>query len=671
MDADHDLVTVPSVRAGPTWLSPWLCWLDLALHREILRLRARYELSMDELRGLYVSDEQVDRLVARTAPEPDIWSRMAVLDGRRHVLLEATSAASSPLRYLAEEFALDGSAVLAVVVCLAPEVDLSYQTLFAYLNDDVARRLPTVDLCERLGDGAPLQPRSPVLADGVLEAHPVVGAPLWRSTGLCLSEPARRHLLTAGPGRPPAKAAVRRPGLVLLQGRAAEDARRAAEGLARHDGRPLVTLDDSVDEPDRRLRYGLLEARIAGGPLLVSSRDLVLGADPDSAVLGLDLVVRSPAQVLVAVRPDDLSALSVEHLEHQRLVVDEPDSQLRHQLWLSELARYGVTATHDDVVTVAGMFALGPAQIASAAAAVAGAAEPDLAVLVRAARERVAAGFHGLTERVESTYTWDDLVLPSGTVQRLRELAAAIRLRHQVFDTWAMGRLVGGHASVRALFAGASGTGKTMSAAVLAGDLGLELHRVDLSAMVSKYIGETEKNLAQVFRAAEQSSALLFFDEADALFGKRTEVKDAHDRYANIETSFMLQRMESYDGVVILASNLAGNLDDAFSRRIHFHVDFPMPDEALRVQLWRKAFPPSAPVHDDVDPTFLAGMFPMSGGDVRSASLMAAFLAAREGAPIAMRHVVTALARQRRQQGKVPSVAEFKGYLRLVRDEEG
>ena len=664
MDTDHATLTLDRLA----WVAPCLGWLDRALHREILRLRARYELSMDELRGLYVSDEQVDRLVARNLGGA---GSLQSGDEDRGALLAAVEAAPSPLRVLAGRLGLGELDLMAVVLCLAPEVDLSYQTLYAYLNDDVSRRLPTVDLCDRIAQGGRLEPHSTVVAEAVVEVQRLDNAPLWRSAGLLLSEPVRQFLLgdeaVPAPGRVP----VRRPGLVLLESRAEADALAAAKELARHDDRPLVTLDVSDPEPDRRLRHGLLGARLRDAVLYVSSSDLAGVGDLPDATSALRLLVESPVPVLLGVRAGEIAGLSLQYVDHQHIVVDQPDAGVRTDLWSMALVGNGVDARAEDVAAVASMFGLGPAQISAAAASVAREPDHDLRALTRAARERAAVGFDGLVELVAPTYTWGDLVLPAGTTARVRELAAAVRLRRQVFDDWAMGRLVGGHSSIRALFAGPSGTGKTMSAAVLARELGLELHRVDLSALVSKYIGETEKNLAKVFTAAEQSAAILFFDEADALFGKRTEVKDAHDRYANIETSFMLQRMETFDGVVILATNLAGNLDEAFSRRIQFHVEFPMPDAGLREQLWRKALPESAPVDDDVDPVFLAGMFPMTGGDVRSASLIAAFLAAREGSPIAMRHLVTALARQRRHQGKVPSVSEFKDYLRLVRDEDG
>jgi predicted nucleic acid-binding protein len=424
---------------------------------------------------------------------------------------------------------------------------------------------------------------------------------------------------------------------------------------------------------DVRLREAVLTTRLQHATLLVTAADLGLGEGPPAGVT-LDLcrlLARSPIRSILALRPGQGSALPLDGTDRERITVERPGVQRRTALWAEELSALGVAADREEVATVAAMFSLGPTQIRAAARAAAREGAPGLGELTRAARERSTSPLEGIAEWVPALYEWDDLVLPPATLRRVTELAGAVRHRHQVFDGWSFGRLSGGHASVRALFSGPSGTGKTMSASVVARDLGLDLYRIDLSAVVSKYVGETEKNLERVLAAAEESNAVLLFDEADALFGKRTEVKDAHDRYANIETAFLLQRLESFDGVVILATNLAGNLDDAFSRRIHFHVEFPMPDQALRADLWRKALPKTAPVDGDVDPEFLAGMFPLSGGDIRSATLTAAFMAAGEGGPIGMRQLVKALARHRRQQGKVPSVAEFRQYLRVACDEDG
>jgi SpoVK/Ycf46/Vps4 family AAA+-type ATPase len=218
---------------------------------------------------------------------------------------------------------------------------------------------------------------------------------------------------------------------------------------------------------------------------------------------------------------------------------------------------------------------------------------------------------------------------------------------------------------VIALLAGNSGTGKTMAADVMANALGLDLYRIDLSAVVSKYIGETEKNLDAIFREAERSNAILFFDEADALFGKRSEVKDAHDRYANIETAYLLQRMEEYSGIVILATNLKMNLDEAFVRRLHFVVDFPMPDEPFRKRIWEGAVPPEAPLGNDIDWDFLARQFKVSGGNIKNAVVAGAFLAAGEGQPIGMSHLVRGMRREYQKLGRMVTEAEFGKYTPL------
>jgi SpoVK/Ycf46/Vps4 family AAA+-type ATPase len=220
-------------------------------------------------------------------------------------------------------------------------------------------------------------------------------------------------------------------------------------------------------------------------------------------------------------------------------------------------------------------------------------------------------------------------------------------------------------AGVVALFAGPSGTGKTLAAEVVAGELGLDLYKVDLSAVVSKYIGETEKNLERIFSAAAAGDLVLFFDEADALFGKRSEVSDAHDRYANIEVAYLLQRLETYDGMVVLATNLQRNIDPAFLRRISVAVDFVPPEEPQRRAIWAHVFPSTAPLAD-LDLDFLARQFKVTGGVINNAALGAAFLAASEAAPISMRHVVLSLEREFQKLGRLRTEKEFARYFDLV-----
>ena len=222
---------------------------------------------------------------------------------------------------------------------------------------------------------------------------------------------------------------------------------------------------------------------------------------------------------------------------------------------------------------------------------------------------------------------------------------------------------------LKLLFTGPSGTGKTMTAGVMAHDLGLELYRIDLSCIVSKYIGETEKNLDRIFRAAHCSNAILFFDEADALFGKRSEVKDAHDRYANIEVAYLLQKIDEHDGAVILATNLSKNIDEAFARRMHYVVRFPFPDTADRERLWRGIFPAQAPLDQNIDFEFVALQFSFVGGDIKNIALDTAFGAASDGGVITMARLLRAVAQHLIKQGRSPTVADFRQYYDLLTDQ--
>ncbi len=265
-----------------------------------------------------------------------------------------------------------------------------------------------------------------------------------------------------------------------------------------------------------------------------------------------------------------------------------------------------------------------------------------------------------LAQRIQPMAGWDDLVLPAAQIQTLREAAMHVRQRMQVYEAWGFAGKSARGLGISALFAGASGTGKTMAAEVLANELQLDLYRIDLSQVVSKYIGETEKNLRRVFDAAEQGGAILLFDEADALFGKRSEVKDSHDRYANVEVSYLLQRMEAYRGLAILTTNLKDAIDTAFLRRIRFVVQFPFPDAAQRAEIWRRIFPAQTPT-EGLDAQRLARLG-VAGGNIRNIALNAAFLAADLGEPVRMSHLLKAAQAEYTKLEKPLSEAEVGGW---------
>jgi len=286
-----------------------------------------------------------------------------------------------------------------------------------------------------------------------------------------------------------------------------------------------------------------------------------------------------------------------------------------------------------------------------------------------AVRRLVSGRLEKLARRVRPTRSWDDLVLSPDRLILLRSIVDRYRHSTQVFEEW--GFTATPSRGLVALFSGPSGTGKTMATEIVAGVLGLDVFKLDLSAVVSKYIGETEKNLEEVFDAASAGNLLLFFDEADSLFGKRSEVKDARDRYANIEVSYLLQRLEAYDGLVVMATNFERNVDEAFLRRIHTRIEFVLPAVNERRQIWDRNLPATAPVKD-VDTQWLAERFELSGGSIRNAAVHAAFLAAAAGSAITMDCAVRGVARELRKLGRLLKPSEFGEYAHvLINDLEG
>lgn len=267
---------------------------------------------------------------------------------------------------------------------------------------------------------------------------------------------------------------------------------------------------------------------------------------------------------------------------------------------------------------------------------------------------------------VSLSFSWEDLVLPEKQKNKLLQACRQVRWKHKVLEEWDMKSSMAYGTGISMVFAGPPGTGKTMAAQAVARELKMELYKVDLAAVVSKYVGETEKQLKQIFEYGRQSQVILFFDEADVLFGKRTEVKDSGDKYSNMEAAFLLQEMESYDGIVILATNLLQNMDEAFKRRMKTIVDFPFPDQAQRRQIWRKAFPKAMPLDEEIDLDYLAEHFEMTGSSIKSAVYRAAFLAAEDGISVSMKHILLGVREEyEKNTGVMPAEAAgpYKMYL--------
>jgi len=343
--------------------------------------------------------------------------------------------------------------------------------------------------------------------------------------------------------------------------------------------------------------------------------------------------------------------------------INKPNAQEQKQLWERALGP-AAQRLNGSLNAVATQFRLGARTILSKGgdlrAAILDSAEPD-AVLWSACRGLVRPRLEELAQRITPAAAWDDLILPEPQQATLRQIAAQVRQRLKVYDDWGFAAKGARGLGISALFAGESGTGKTMAAEVLANALHLDLYRIDLSAVVSKYIGETEKNLRRVFDAAEDGGAILLFDEADALFGKRSEVKDSHDRYANIEVSYLLQRMEAYSGLAVLTTNHKEGLDSAFQRRLRFVVHFPFPDARSRERIWRSVFPADVPL-GGIDYAKLARLN-VAGGTIRNIALSAAFLAAGANTPLGMPQLLRASHLDAAKRDKPYSDAETRGWV--------
>ena len=435
--------------------------------------------------------------------------------------------------------------------------------------------------------------------------------------------------------------------LVGEEGGGPEDIARAACARLGLDMRIARARDIPAGVAERQslLRIWRRESTLTGSGLLVLTDD---SDPPESLRAAAAFVERMDVAVVVAGR-EPIRALGRAFV---RFEARKPTGREQTAIWRRALGAIGAPDAGADgdaesldlcIARIVNQFNMGVAQIANVSALVGvarSASAPLPERLWEACRSQARSRLDDLAQRVETDSGWDDLVLPAFQKQILRDIVVNVRQRARVYDQWGFSAKGGRGLGVSALFSGVTGTGKTLAAEIMASELSLDLYRIDLSQVVSKYIGETEKNLRRVFDAAEAAGAVLLFDEADALFGKRSEVKDSHDRYANIEVSYLLQKMEAYRGLAILTTNMKQALDTAFMRRIRFVVQFPFPDFAERAEIWRRVFPAATPV-EDLDPSRLARLN-VAGGSIHNIALGAAFVAADEGGPVSMAHLLRA-----------------------------
>jgi hypothetical protein len=700
--------------------------IDLLLWLHVGRVRAG---APGENRGggLYVSDEEVDRLLRGDRAPPDegggdLRDRLAVLAAEIEARRKRTVDAGTPLRQvtLADRFDLTDREVDALLLCLAPEFDRKYERVYAYLQDDITQTRPTVGLVldvladgerERLDAREVFSRASPLVSDRLVRLSAEGDAPLL-AHAVTADQRVVDYLL-GGDEVDPRLAAVAEavePSTRVDDLPVDADTRDRIERLApaATDGwTHTQSGDDRSHRPAMRYVYGPdgvgRDAAVAA-MCREAETDLVCA----DAVDLLDAGVSAPFDRLAreaTLRGNALHVAGVHELDGERgptvgalaRRLDRFDGHVfltgaeewtprpdvdRHEFVSVRLPRPGYDRRRElwdrraealpeavDTADLAATFRLTRGQMDDAlrtARALENGDGVTSEAVYRGCRVQSRETLGALARRTDPTYTWEDIVVPADTEAQLREVAAHVKHRGTVYADWGFEDRFSLGTGVNVLFSGPSGTGKTMAAEIIAGDAGLDMFKIDLATVVSKYIGETEENLKQIFDEAEHTDAILFFDEADALFGERSEVSDSHDRYANVEVSYLLQRMEEHDGAVILASNFKENIDDAFLRRINSNVEFPRPDRASRAAIWETIFPAETPV-GELDVAFLS-QFEITGGNIKNVALTASFLAADDGESetVEMEHVVRALRRELQKTGRLVDPGQFGEYRDLV-----
>lgn len=701
--------------------------LDLLLHRNVILSRRG---TKDEFRGLYISDEEIDEILECNGKDDSGLAELGQLIAQYASIIEARKenslARGIPLRLqaLEDRFGLSPFESWVVVIALAPEVDRKYERLYAYLQDDATRRRPGVGLVldllcasqeERAAGREYLQSRGRLIRYELLRLSE--GHELHSSlTGSLLSASVQlnRHAVDYLLGLNPASRRIAEEGgttrldelelpaelrssaqnlishilsghndsICLLQGYYGSGKRRLAEAVCNEIGLFCFHIDAadlaidaaSFDGSSSLALQAFREARLWGAAVYVQDAEKIFTDEQGGQTGGKSALFRAIDEFdgsvfLAGNKSIDLGRRWQGRLFSMSLPL--PDYSARKRLWTRSLD----SSEEELIADLASKFRFTPGQIEDAVAAARniavlnGRRTLSLPDLYEGCRSQSKSTLSLLARRIKPRYSWEDIVLPADKIEQLRDIRNHVRHRGLVYSDWGFERKLSLGRGLNALFIGPSGTGKTMAAEVVARDLGIDLYKIDLSSIVSKYIGETEKNLNRIFKEAEESNAMLFFDEADALFGKRSEVKDSHDRYANIEVSYLLQKMEEHEGVVILASNLGSNIDDAFMRRMNFLIEFPFPEEEYRCRIWQSMMPGEAPVSPDVDYDFLSRRFKIAGGNIKNIIINAAFSAAEDSDTITMKHIVNATSKELIKIGKACSQSDFGKYCHLIKSQ--
>jgi AAA+ superfamily predicted ATPase len=650
--------------------------------------------------GSVITDDEVDALL-RAHGEIDYPVGADGLDDAIGASAAYRDAPTGRVAHLRKAFNLDGDDIDLILLSVAPEISAGYGKIFAYLNDNLNQAFLTVDLStrvlrqerrQRLALQARLLPGAPLIRNRLLLLNPPDGMDTHTSRRVHPAPTLLRWLLQGddagmadGATRLDTRYSVFIPSVtadrletlsgaldsaitVVIVGATSGMREGVAMAVAKRAGRPLVRVDverckDYLEQPYDLLRDLQLQGAI---PYLVNVPD----TDEEPAIRMQMMAMGTALATIpytVCVGGNDRRAVATmlgTDRPNVTVPVGRSTSEERVEAWREAIVKRGWDG--ELAVDIADRFyGVGGTtidRVLERSHAEAGGQTPELEVIWAACREASRPEFSGLAQRIVPRYTWKDLILPDKIMYQLKHLQQYLAQQETVFHRWGASKVRARGYGIKALFSGGPGTGKTMCAEVIAGSLGLDLFKVDLSSVISRWVCATEKNLKEIFDAAEGGSSVILFDEADALFGSRGEVKGAQDRFANQEVSFLLQRLETFEGCAVLTTNLQENIDDAFLRRFGAVIEFPLPSPPERRRLWQRAVPEGAPRNDDLDLDYLARQFHIAGGAIINASINACIMAATKDESVGMSHCIEAIARELNKNGKQVNRVHFGKY---------
>lgn len=702
--------------------------IDLLIRIALIRYPPQVSAEIEQYKGLFISEEEVWSLLAvSNAPEQSetieellhmltVWEQYIA----KRLVLSRQHEIHTPLDQIRQQMSLEDQSYLCFLIVLAIEIDRKYEKLYAYLQDDITCKSPTLQLILKLIADQPEQaqrirqsfgmyhPLTDWLICPFLESEPksslskawivepevlqfllednvqpqlslTKGLTIYQSNDelspLVIQQSIQQQLKVIWQHQSDQT-------VILLHGHTGSGKKHQLRHLCQYYNRPLLVAELeqmeslSSENIQQWAKQAVRQALIRNAVLVCTGWDRWIQRPPrEIQALIQELKRYRGILFLTAHTMQDLYLTNTLWSLEQEIHLPLPTIQESLVLW----KHYGEPKFVDhrlDWQQVASTFQMTPGQIVKALSHLATLytsedVESEIATqltqenLNHSCYRQIQTRLNTQATRLSMTSTWDDLILPAAQKQSMRYACNQIKYRSKVYEEWGFGQKLAYGKGLSLLFTGPPGTGKTMSARVIANELQMQMYQINLSQVVSKYIGETEKHLQEVFDEAKYSSSILFFDEADALFGKRSEVSDSHDKFANMETSFLLQKMEEYEGITVLATNYKQNLDEAFMRRISFVIRFPFPNKESRQQIWRTLLPAQVPREQGIDFNFLGDTFEISGGQIKNVLLSAAFLAASEQAPISMKMIFVALQQELNKSGMTPSAASLGLYSDL------